>query len=45
MGERGVEYSARVDMAGIAKDRRPILYALDIVRQKWKLPICWHLSR
>ena len=28
----------------IADDRCPILYALKLVGQKWKLPILWHLS-
>ena len=30
-------------MAGYAEERCPILYALDIVGQKWKLPILWCL--
>ena len=27
----------------IDKTRCPVLYALDIVGQKWKLPVLWHL--
>lgn len=26
------------------KSKCPIIYALDIVGQKWKIPIMWHLS-
>ncbi|MDD9781498.1 winged helix-turn-helix transcriptional regulator [Priestia megaterium] len=26
------------------KSKCPIIYALDIIGQKWKIPIMWHLS-
>jgi len=27
-----------------AKSKCPIIYALDIIGQKWKIPIMWHLA-
>jgi len=27
-----------------SKSKCPIIYALDIIGQKWKIPIMWHLS-
>lgn len=38
-----VEYPIDDQMADYGEDRCPILYALDIVGQKWKLPILWYL--
>ena len=38
-----VEYPIDGQMADYAEDRCPILHALDIVGQKWKLPILWYL--
>lgn len=39
----GVAYPIDKTMTDVAEDRCPILYALDIVGQKWKLPILWYL--
>jgi len=38
-----VSYPIDETMADITEDRCPILYALDVVGQKWKLPILWYL--
>ena len=38
-----VTYPIDETMADVAQDRCPILHALDVVGQKWKLPILWYL--
>ena len=41
--EREVSNPIDETMADVMEDRCPILYALDLVGQKWKLPILWYL--
>lgn len=38
-----VTYDIGKPEENIDKTRCPVLYALDIVGQKWKLPVLWHL--
>ena len=38
-----LQYPIDSTMSDVADDRCPILYALDIIGQKWKLPILWYL--
>ena len=38
-----IEYPIDESMADVADDRCPILHALDVVGQKWKLPILCYL--
>ena len=38
-----VTYDIGKPEENIHKTRCPVLYALDIVGQKWKLPVLWHL--
>ncbi len=38
-----VDYPIDETMSDVAEDRCPILHALDVVGQKWKLPILWYL--
>lgn len=40
-----IEYPIANPMTDIAENRCPVLYALDIVGQKWKLPILWYLHK
>jgi len=37
------KYTAELDKNDIYNDKCPILYALKIIGQKWKLPILWYL--
>jgi len=39
-----VDYPIDETLQDVTEDRCPILYALDIVGQKWKLPILWYLQ-
>jgi DNA-binding HxlR family transcriptional regulator len=41
--KKGIEYPIEDPMKDVAENRCPILYAMDIIGQKWKLPILWHL--
>ena len=38
-----LQYPIDSKMADVAAERCPILHALDIIGQKWKLPILWYL--
>jgi len=38
-----VEYASEFGKKNIYGGKCPILYALDIIGQKWKLPVLWHL--
>lgn len=40
---QGVAYPIDETMGDVVGNRCPILYALDLVGQKWKLPILWYL--
>ena len=42
--KKGIEYPIEDPMKDVAENRCPILYAMDIIGQKWKLPILWHLA-
>ena len=41
--EKEVAYPIAQDPEAYTSQRCPILYALEIVGQKWKLPILWYL--
>jgi len=43
MMDKKITYAVESGENCVDKERCPILYALDIVGQKWKLPILWHL--
>lgn len=38
-----VEYPIDQTLTDVTEHRCPVLYALDLVGQKWKLPILWYL--
>lgn len=38
-----IAYNVELPCDNIYESKCPIIYALDIVGQKWKLPIMWHL--
>lgn len=38
-----LDYPIDETMADVAEGRCPILHALNVVGQKWKLPILWYL--
>lgn len=38
-----VTYHIDETLQDVAENRCPVLYALDIIGQKWKLPILWYL--
>jgi len=38
-----LQYPIDSTMADVTDERCPILHALDIIGQKWKLPILWYL--
>lgn len=38
-----ITYSTELPNENIYESKCPIIYALDIVGQKWKLPIMWYL--
>ena len=41
--KKEVTYPIANTEEGFQKEQCPVLYALDIVGQKWKLPILWYL--
>ena len=41
--KKDVEYPIDETLQDVAESRCPVLYALDIIGQKWKLPILWYL--
>lgn len=41
--KKEIEYEIHENMDNISKEQCPILYALNIIGQKWKLPILWYL--
>lgn len=43
MSEKKVEYPIDLTMEDISSDQCPVLYALSIIGQKWKLPLLWYL--
>lgn len=38
-----INYSTQIPDENIYESKCPIIYALDIIDQKWKLPIIWYL--
>lgn len=42
--KKEIEYMDELGKGSTYDDRCPILYALKLVGQKWKLPILWHLA-
>lgn len=38
-----IDYPIQNESENLTPERCPVLYALDIVGQKWKLPILWYL--
>ncbi|MBD7912294.1 MULTISPECIES: helix-turn-helix domain-containing protein [Clostridium] len=40
-----VNYNVELPSDNIYESKCPIIYALDVVGQKWKLPIMWYLSQ
>lgn len=40
---RTVDYPIQLDENGFAKETCPVLYALNLIGQKWKLPILWYM--
>lgn len=43
MPEKQIQYDPGLPAENIYEMKCPIIYALDIIGQKWKLPIMWHL--
>ncbi|MDP4145416.1 MAG: helix-turn-helix domain-containing protein [Bacillota bacterium] len=43
--EKEIDYDIDLPSQNIYESKCPVLYALDIVGQKWKLPIIWYLAR
>lgn len=43
MAETRLNYPIDVTMQDVASKQCPVLYALSIIGQKWKLPILWYL--
>lgn len=43
MANQEVEYPIDETMQDVQENRCPVLYALKIIGQKWKLPILWYL--
>ena len=41
--KKDISYKIDETMKDITNKKCPILYALDIIGQKWKLPILWYL--
>jgi len=41
--KKDVEYPIDKTLTDVVESRCPVLYALDIIGQKWKLPILWYL--
>lgn len=39
------DYNTEFPVENIYEKRCPVIYALDIVGQKWRLPIMWYLAR
>ena len=42
--DNNINHNAELPTENIYETQCPIIYALDIVGQKWKLPIMWYLS-
>jgi len=42
--KKDLEYPIDETLQDVSEKRCPILYALDIIGQKWKLPILWYLQ-
>ena len=40
-----ISYTIEIPSDNIYESKCPIIYALDIVGQKWKLPIMWYLCQ
>lgn len=40
---KNVSYPIDVTMEDVKENQCPVLYALNIIGQKWKLPILWYL--
>ena len=38
-----VDYPIDPTMQNIEKQQCPVLFALNVIGQKWKLPLLWHL--
>ncbi|WP_407384257.1 winged helix-turn-helix transcriptional regulator [Ruminococcus sp.] len=43
MAKKEITYSIDETMTDVTEKKCPILHALDIIGQKWKLPILWYL--
>ena len=43
MAENKITYDIDISMSDVLENRCPILHALDVIGQKWKLPILWYL--
>lgn len=43
MSEKKMEYKVDTSLGDMPSDQCPVLYALSIIGQKWKLPILWYL--
>ena len=44
MKKNQIEYNVALPEENIYEAKCPIIYELDIIGQKWKLPIMWYLS-
>ena len=43
MSDKQIQYAPGLPAENIYETKCPIIYALDIIGQKWKLPIMWYL--
>lgn len=43
MSDKHIQYAPGLPAENIYEIKCPIIYALDIIGQKWKLPIMWYL--
>ncbi len=43
MSDKHIQYTPGLPAENIYEIKCPIIYALDIIGQKWKLPIMWYL--
>ena len=43
VAENKITYDIDISMSDVLENRCPILHALDVIGQKWKLPILWYL--
>lgn len=41
--KKSAGYPIQLDAGNLEKEKCPVLYALDIIGQKWKLPILWYM--